>query len=67
MEYKNLTYSNRNRKNGGRAVCYFHRHTDWNRVSGAEQLLRNWSGREINPISASSLFAESKRRPDVKP
>jgi hypothetical protein len=46
---------------------YFHSHMDWNRVSGAEELLRNQSGGEINPISASSLFAESKRRPDVKP
>jgi len=67
MEYKNLTYSNRHRKHGGSAVCYFHSHMDWNRVLGAEQRLRNWSGGEINPISAFSLFAESKRRPDVKP
>jgi hypothetical protein len=67
MEYKNLTYSNRDRKHGGSAVCYFHSRMGWNRVSGAEQLLRNWSGEEIKPISASSLFAESKRRPDVKP
>jgi len=40
---------------------------DWNRVLAAEQLLRNCSGGEINPISATSLFAESKRRPDAKP
>jgi len=63
MEYKNLTYSNRDRKHGGSAVCYFHSHMDWNRVSGAEQLPRNWSGGEINPMSASRYSLKANGAP----